>query len=552
VHWLRLRIRSLIIPLTVRLQFLLLLLLLSQGVVLLRAEAAALDPAPTVAEPWWRHAVTYELLVRSFQDSDGDGVGDLAGVQSRLGYLHDLGVDALWLMPIFPSPSYHGYDVTDYRGVNADYGTIDTFKQLLNSAHALGMHIILDVPLNHSSSHHPWFQAGLNDPQSPLRSRYVWRSTIPNWSALPNNASHWHQVGTDYYYAYFSASLPDFDWTNVDVYQQLSASLKYWIDLGVDGFRLDAARYLVEGPNGESDTAATHAIWQRLAAEMKANQPGTLLVGEVWAGQSTINAYYGAGNELDQCFAFPLAGGLLASLKSGDGTSFVNALSPMLAAGAPQFFSAPFLTNHDQIRIATELAGNTASLKLAAAALLTLPGTPYLYYGEEIGLPNGTNTASDQAKRTPMPWDHTLGSGRGFTNAAAPWEPFATDDPTIEVASESVDPDSLLATYQSLLALRHSEPGLATGSAEIVPSASAQIVVLKRVEVGATLLTVLNFGATAVTPLTMTVDWLGNMPAASVIFGQVTVSTTLTDGKLAVSVPTIPPQSAAVLRLGDQ
>ncbi len=479
-----------------------------------------------------RSEIVYEIFVRSFQDSNGDGTGDLQGVTDRLDYLHDsLGVTSLWLMPIFPSPSYHGYDVTDYESINPDYGTLDTFKHLVEEAHARGMKIVLDIPLNHTSIKHPWFQRGLRD-------RYVWRDTIPNWTALPNHAKHWHHVGKSFYYSFFSPGLPDLDWTNPQVYRDLAGALKHWVGLGVDGFRLDAARYLVEGPLGESDTAATHALWKKLKREVKS----ATFVGEVWADQKTINSYHGGGKELDECFAFPLSYKLVSFIKSGDSGGLADALNAMLK---PAFFSAPFLTNHDQSRVATSVGGDTRRLALGAAALLTLPGTPYLYYGEELGLPDGRapEHKGDLAKRTPMPWSSS-GPGRGFTTADEPWLPFASD---VSVAAQLGDPQSLLSAYRSLIAIRKNEPALSSGKTKLLPTGNRRLIAYARENI----LVVLNAGDALAAPLRFTFDGT-EKPDASVLYGNARASARLENGRVTVEVSRVGAVSAAIVRLSPR
>src|SRR5512143_3600363 len=273
------------------------------------AWAAAGAPAPTTTAPapaapaaaapgqwqldWADGGVFYEIFVRSFQDSDGNGTGDFRGLTSRLDYLNDgnpstrndLGVDAVWLMPIYPSPSYHGYDVTDYEHVNPDYGSEADFDSLLAGAHRRGIRVILDLVLNHSSAEHPWFQAASSDTTSRYRDWYIWSRTDPGWGQPWNPAGKsWHPGLGGYYYGIFWGGMPDLNFRNVEVRAEMERVAAYWLRRGVDGFRLDATRHLVEdGPGaGQNDTPGTHAFLREFSAAVRRVKPDAILVGENW------------------------------------------------------------------------------------------------------------------------------------------------------------------------------------------------------------------------------------------------------------------------------
>jgi glycosidase len=431
--------------------------------------------APAASTEWWNGAVVYEVFVRSFQDSGGDGAGDLAGLTARLDYLNDgnpdtdsdLGVDAIWLMPIYPSPSYHGYDVTDYRGVNPDYGTVDALKHLVAEAHKRNVKVILDFVPNHTSTQHPWFLDAVSS-SSAKRDWYVWSATDPRWGQPWNAAgTSWYPAGGAHYYAVFWSGMPDLNWRNPDVAADMAASAAFWLDAGVDGFRLDAVRYLVEnGPGGgQQDQPETHAALKAFAAGVRASRPDALVVGEAWADTATIATYYGStaaapgGDELPLAFDFPLADALVAAVASGDAGTLARGLDAAAAAMPAGAGDAPFLTNHDQQRVATRLAGDLAKEKLAASILLTLQGTPFLYYGEEVGLRNG-DCPSDECKRTPMAWDGTATGG--FTSGE-PWFPLSPGGASANVAAQTGDPGSVLSRYRALLKARKASPALARG-----------------------------------------------------------------------------------------
>ncbi len=444
----------------------------------------------------WRKEVVYEIFVRSFQDSNGDGVGDLDGITSRLDYLHELGVTAIWLTPIFPSPSYHGYDVTDYEAINPDFGNMDSFDHLLGEAHQRQLKVILDIPVNHTSSSHPWFLAsqpfGIWGPSDT----YLWSSVPLVWSAVENALDHWHLQGGSYYYSTFGEAMPDLNWKNPDVLSEIEKVFIFWIQRGVDGFRLDAAQYLDKGPNGEANTAANHQIWKKIVQACKAINPFTYFVGEVWTDSATIATYKGDGDELTQAFDFPLAAHVVNAVVNHDPVEFYQGLLERMRFQRDPFFASPFLTNHDQVRLATLAKGSVDQLKLAAAILFTLPGTPYLYYGEEIGLPEGIDARfpDDLGKRTPMSWERAS-IERGFTwPNSKPWQDFSSSDSSISVDAQRNVPGSLLSSYQELIHLKRTTPSLIDGtiSAPVTLVGKDIVVYLRKTEAEVTLVA-LNF-----------------------------------------------------------
>jgi alpha-amylase len=449
-----------------------------------RRPSGRLEPVVQWDHEWLRGAVFYEVFVRSFADSDGDGIGDLRGLIGKLDYLNDgdpetttdLGVTGIWLMPVFASPSYHGYDVTDYETVNPDYGTNDDLLQLLDEAHARGMRVILDFVLNHTSSEHPWFLDAASSRAAEHRDWYVWSERDPGW-VQPWGGSYptWHLNPTDgaYYYGIFWGGMPDLNYRTPAVQSEVERLTRLWLGRGVDGFRLDAVRYLIEtGPDqvGQQDTAETHAYWKQFSTLVRAVRPDAAVVGEVWADSGVIATYYGStdavagGDELAMTFDFPLASAVLDGVARGDAVGVASALERVASLYPAGVVDAPFLTNHDQVRVATRLANDAGALRSAAALLLTLPGTPFVYYGEEIGLRNGTGSG-DEAKRTPMPWDAS--NGGGFTTGT-PWYPFAPGQATTNVAAQLADPRSLLAHYRGLIAARSASPALGAGDLQVL------------------------------------------------------------------------------------
>jgi glycosidase len=462
---------------------------------------------------WWRDKVFYEVFVRSFQDSDGDGVGDLRGLTARLDALNDgdagtdagLGVDALWLMPIHPSPSYHGYDVTDYRNVLPAYGTLADLDALLAAAHQRGIRVILDMVLNHSSSQHPWFQDSQTGPTAAKRDWYVWRPDNPGWTQPFGNGNTWWNLNGAYYYGVFTSSMPDLNLTNSTVEDELVDTMKFWLARGVDGFRLDAVRYYVEtgGGAGQQDQPATHDFLKRIRRRLQTDYPDALLVAEAWAGLEITTSYYGDGDEVQLGFAFDLAEAIKDAIPAEDASAIINTLARTDTAlqGKDRGFDAPFLSNHDQVRVMRALAGDAGSARVAAAVLFALPGTPFIYYGEELGMQGGAGS-DDRNKRTPFRWD--AGAGNGFSTHT-PWYNVA-EAPGVDLETQRADPGSLWSLYRSLIALRHASPPLARGGGSYVllgAGGPASVLALVRDESGQKVLLVANVSSVDVGAFTV-------------------------------------------------
>ncbi len=459
--------------------------------------------APAWNNDWSRGAVFYEIFVRSFADSDGDGVGDLKGLIGKLDYLNtgdpattgDLKVDAIWLMPVFKSPSYHGYDTADYETINPAYGSNDDFETLCQEAHRRGIRVILDFVVNHTGSDHPWFVESASSPTSARRDWYVWSPTDLGWRQpwnLYTGSDTWHQNPKDgqWFYGVFWAGMPDLNIRNPHVRAEIKRLAALWLSRGADGFRLDAARHLVENGGGllQVDQPETHAFWKEFSAAVRSVKPEATLVGEAWTDTPIIATYYGSaaavpgGDELPMTFDFPLAAAIVQGVTSQDATVIASKLAEVQRLYPAGATDAPFLTNHDQIRVATQLGGNAGRLRNAAAILLTLPGTPFIYYGEEVGLANGSSDSDDRLKRTPMPWDATAGGG--FTTGT-PWFPFSPGRETANVASETGDAGSLLSRYRALVRARRSSQALRQGDLTLLGSgAGARVLAFVRAKGG--------------------------------------------------------------------
>jgi alpha-amylase len=413
--------------------------------------------ATTSGESWQANAVFYEVFVRSFQDSNGDGIGDFNGLTSRLDDLKDLGVSALWLMPIFPSPSYHGYDVTDYDAVNPQYGTMRDFENLLEAAHERDMKVILDWIPNHSSREHQWFLES-RKPDSPKRDWYVWRNDNPGWKKPWGEFGNvWHNLDGSNYYGAFWEGMPDLNQHNPAVNASLNASAKTWLERGVDGFRVDAVRYVLETQKDNIPDSPENIAWfEKFSSFVKSVNPEAAVVGEIWTDVGTVGKYMTGASANNLAFNFDMYKGIQDTVNSSKRGPAERILENVAKAYPASAIDSLFISNHDQPR--PKYFGNL-KYRTAADLLLTLPGTPFLYYGEEIGMPNGPSN-SDENKRTPMRWDETANAG---FSSATPWYSSSTDDKAVTVKAQRAIPGSLYNHYKNLIRIRQSQPALRAG-----------------------------------------------------------------------------------------
>ncbi len=436
--------------------------------------ATAVAAAPTEATPGSStkpaSGVYYEIFVRSWYDSNGDGIGDLNGVTAKLDYLQKLGVSGIWLMPINPSPSYHGYDVTDYRAINPQYGTLADFERLVREAHQHGIKVIMDLVANHTSSEHPWFKAAAN-PRSKYHDWYTWATpstdlkTVsatggPAWHALADGKTDSKQ----HYLGIFVDEMPDLNYDNPAVRREMIDIGKFWLRKGVDGFRLDAAQHIYDDFETDWDSASVLQQnldwWREFDRGIKAAAPHAWLVGEVARQHASELVPWAAA--LDATFNFPLAARLIESASQERdldiGATLARTDAAYRTAAHGRFDDAPFLSNHDQERVMSQLGGNPDHVRVAAAMLLTLPGHPFVYYGEEIGM---RGEKPDPHLREPMRW-YRAGHGAGEPT----WEGrTAGDGPDVSVETQKHDPASLLNWYRMLIGWRREIPALRDGVA---------------------------------------------------------------------------------------
>jgi len=503
--------------------------------------AVAQSPAPR-----WTHGATcYEVFVRSFYDSNGDGVGDLNGLTARLDYIKGLGVKCIWLMPIASSPSYHGYDVADYYKVEPAYGTNQDFKRLMTAAHQRGLKVIVDLVLNHSSDRHPYFQAALRDTTSPYRSWYIFSPT--DGGKGPWGAPAWHKspVRDEYYYGIFYSGMPDLNYNTPAVRAEGMKIADFWQrQMGVDGFRLDAVQYLMEEGKCLMDCPGTHQYLREWARHVHANDPNAYAVGEVWDPVDTVLTYY--PDQLTSYFTFALSDSLLWAVKR-DTVGGLLASYLRYQNAVPDQRWSPLQRNHDATRTMTVLGGDTVGARLSATLLLTLPGLPFIYYGEEIGM---SGDKPDPRLRTPMQW--TSGPAGGFTTGK-PWETLQPDSATANVAVQDTARGSLLNLYRQLIHLRATNEALADGKLVPVSSGDPTVAAYLRQARYHTALVVVNLATDARTVSVTSpgktlpagsywaVDLIKNVKAAPLSIGK--------DGAIAGYSVTLPPRASLILEL---
>ncbi|MFC4779297.1 alpha-amylase family glycosyl hydrolase [Paenibacillus sp. GCM10023252] len=414
-------------------------------------------------------SVYYEIFVRSFYDTNGDGIGDLNGVTAKLDYLKELGVEGIWLMPINASPSYHGYDVTDYYAVNPEYGTLADLKKLLDEAHKRDMKVIMDLVVNHTSKEHPWFKEAAANADSKYRSWYHFAASdaeVKSDGAVGGDPWHSLGLGGDQYLGVFWEGMPDLNFDEPAVRAEMIKAGQYWLKQGLDGFRLDAAKHIYgdygSTVNSPEIQAKNKQWWQEFRAGMLAAKPDAFLIGEVWDSLTVIAPYFDKG--LDSAFNFDLTGKLLgAADKETDpdlAFSLGRAYGLYEKSSGGTFVDAPFLSNHDQNRVMTVLQGKAEHARMAASLLLTLPGNPFIYYGEELGM---LGAKPDEYIREPMPWYKAPTGGEGQTKWELPRFNRENSE-TVSVEAQQKDDSSMLALYKELISWRKEEAALRDGT----------------------------------------------------------------------------------------
>jgi maltose alpha-D-glucosyltransferase/alpha-amylase len=489
---------------------------------------------------WYKHAIIYQVHVRTFVDANGDGVGDFAGLAQRLDYLQELGVNAIWLMPFFPSPLRDdGYDISDYRSVHPSYGTLEDFKSFLSIAHERGIRVIIEMVLNHTSDQHPWFQESRSSRDNPKRDWYVWSDTDSKYRGtriifLDTEMSNWawDPISKSHYWHRFFSHQPDLNYDNPAVREEMWQVMKFWLELGIDGFRLDAVPYLIEreGTNCEN-LPETHAIIRDLRKRVDEQFPGVMLLAEANQWPADLRPYFGDGDEFHMAFHFPLMPRMFMGLRLEDRKPITEILqqTPQIPSSCQWCL---FLRNHDELtlemvtdierdymydiyagdkamrlnlgirrRLAPLLDNDRRRIELMNGMLMSLPGTPIIYYGDEIGMGDNIYLGDRNGVRTPMQWSG--GWNGGFSNA----DPERLYSPPIlnpvygyqavNVLSQKRSPHSLLSWMQHILQIRRSTPVFGSGSIEFLYPANHRILTYVRQLGKETILVVNNLSSAA-------------------------------------------------------
>ncbi|MDN3921949.1 alpha-amylase family glycosyl hydrolase [Roseateles violae] len=448
--------------------------------------AAGPATSPSPLAPHWAQGTFIEIFVRGYQDSDGDGIGDLRGLTQRLDYLKELGVTGIWLMPITASADHdHGYATSDYRALEPAYGTLADLDELLRQAHARGIGVIADYVVNHAARSHTLFQLAERDRSSPWRDWFVWQDRAPaGWDIWGKNP--WTTTAQGSFFATFGPHMPDFNLKNPAVVDYHFDSLRFWLDRGLDGFRLDAVPHLVENNAKDwNDQPESRRLAKRMQDLIK-SYPQRHVVCEATANPKV----YARPEVCGSAFAFGLEQQVIKAAR-GEAAS-VKAVAEYFKTAPPTM--ATMLSNHDIFageRVWDQLKGNEARYKLAAATYLLQPGIPFIYYGEEIGMAGIAGLPGDEPLRAPMSWGTDI---QGFTSADRPFRPLAPNAATHNAAAEAQDPASILNFYKAMLQLRKSRPSIARGS---YPAAQAegQTLVFQRLLGRERSLIAINYGA---------------------------------------------------------
>ncbi len=489
---------------------------------------------------WYKDAVIYQLHVRTFCDSNADGIGDFAGLTQRLDYLQDLGITAIWLLPFYPSPLRDdGYDIVDYASVHPSYGSLEDFKTFLTAAHDRGMRVIIEMVLNHTSDQHPWFKEARSSRENPKRDWYVWSETDSRYEGVPiifvdTETSNWawDPISKSYYWHRFFSHQPDLNFDNPAVVEALWDIMKFWLNLGVDGFRFDAVPYLVEREGTScANLPETHAIIRCLRKRLDHAYPGRMLLAEVNNWPVDIRAYFGDGDEFHAAFHFPLMPRMFMSVKLEDRKPIIDILEQMSELpDTCQWFI--FLRNHDELtlemvtdierdymydeyamdktmrinrgirrRLAPMMDNDRRRIELLNGLLMSMPGTPIVYYGDEIGMGDNIYLGDRNGVRTPMQWNGERNAGFSNADPERLYSPVISNAvygyQAINVDSQNKSDHSLLRWMKSLIQLRNSFQVFGRGSIQFLKSANHRVLAYVRQFGEGTVLVVNNLSSSA-------------------------------------------------------
>jgi maltose alpha-D-glucosyltransferase/alpha-amylase len=499
----------------------------------LAAPPAALSPAHDPL--WYKDAVIYQLHVKAFADSSGDGIGDFTGLTRKLGYIASLGVTAVWLLPFYPSPMRDdGYDIADYGNVHPDYGTRRDFRAFVREAKRRGLRVITELVVNHTSDQHPWFAESRSSVNSPRRDWYVWSDDDHRYSEAriiftDTETSNWawDRESQAYYWHRFFSHQPDLNWANPAVFKAMLRVLRFWLEMGVDGLRLDAVPYLLEreGTNCEN-LPETHQVLKRLRAAMDERHPGRMLLAEANQWPPDVRPYFGDGDECHMAFHFPLMPRIWIALRKEDRTPIVDIMerTPQIP---PECQWALFLRNHDELtlemvtdeerdfmyaeyaadkrarinlgirrRLAPLVDNSRRRIELLNALLLSMPGTPVIYYGDEIGMGDNVYLGDRNGVRTPMQWTGDRNAGFSGADPAALYSPIIVDPvygyQAVNVEAQERIPGSLLHWMRRIIRVRREYPAFGRGTLEFLHPENRHVLAYLREHDGVSILCVVN------------------------------------------------------------
>jgi maltose alpha-D-glucosyltransferase / alpha-amylase len=489
---------------------------------------------------WYKDAIIYQVHVRTFHDSNGDGIGDFRGLAEKLDYLQELGITALWLMPFFPSPLRDdGYDIADYRSIHPSYGTLDDVKGFLAAAHQRGIRVIVEMVLNHTSDQHPWFQESRSSRDNPRRDWYVWSDTDTKYKGvriifLDTETSNWARdpVSKSYYWHRFFSHQPDLNYDNPAVREEMWSIMQFWLEMGVDGFRLDAVPYLIEREGTSCENLPeTHAILKDLRRRVDEHFPGRMLLAEANQWPADLRPYFGDGDEFHMAFHFPVMPRMFMSVQLEDRKPIMDILQQTPAIPDPCQWCV-FLRNHDELtlemvtdierdymydtyagdkamrlnlgirrRLAPLLDNDRRRVELMNGMLMSLPGTPIIYYGDEIGMGDNIHLGDRNGVRTPMQWDGGWNAGFSTADPENLYSPLILNPvygyPAVNVYSQKRSGHSLLAWMKRIISARKSTQVFGRGSIEFLHPANHRVLAYVRQLKSETVLVVNNLSSSA-------------------------------------------------------
>jgi len=459
------------------------ILMLFGAVTTTHAEVKSQMPQKVLADNQEKNDIYYEVFVRSFADSNGDGIGDLNGLTKKLDYINDgnkktqedLGATAIWLMPIQPSPTYHKYNVSDHRTIDPEYGTMENFQRLLDEAHKRGIKIIMDLAVNHTSMDHPWFKEAQNK-DSKYRNYYLWADENTDVTKTgPWGQRVWHKdAHGDYYFGMFGSNLPDLNFDNPEVVEEMNKIGQYWVGKGVDGFRLDAAKHIYQDAENMDDHVKNVKWWVEFQKAIQEVNPAAYMVGEVWDDPEIIAPYY---KGMDSMFNFDLSEKIIESVMTGENHDIAVTQAEMAElykkTSGKDTIDGVFLRNHDDTRVMTAFDGDSAKAKMASSILMTLPGNPFIYYGEEIGM---RGAKPDPNIREPFQW------GKQPTSEETSWMTLRDNAnvPGGSVEEQTSNKYSLLSHYRKMISVRKSSKALMKGQMTPIHSNNKHILAFAR------------------------------------------------------------------------